>query len=272
MAFEEFAGKQTFSGADIMIIISVPFTSSAFPNAGTNYKVSAEIQTLTVSSTTSVLPVRRCGEARPKAYTRGARTFAGSMVFTITDNDPFKEIFKIDSQNNSMITDESWHIDQMPPFDIIILANNELGGVAAQIIHNIRIVNWGTTYSVDDMYTEYTYSYIAEHVTPLLVSQEAIQQNEPKFENLNKNITPDELFERIGNTPILANPKSVKVKSLNDVNFHNLANFGNFAANLDVSNGRVYVQPNDVQYSDPAIPNDIATDNWNWARARNGSQ
>lgn len=156
MAFEEFK-DQTFSGADIMIIISMPLSSSAFSKSKTPYKVSSEIQTLTVSSATSVLPVRRCGEARPKSYTKGARTFAGSMVFVIVDNDPFKEIFSIDAINNSTVNDDSWHIDQLPPFDIIVIANNELGGIGAQIIHNIRIVNWGTTYSIDDMYTEYTY-------------------------------------------------------------------------------------------------------------------
>ncbi len=197
MAFEEFRGKQAFSGADIMVLLSVPFSAPAFrEKLDKPYKVSAEIQTLTISSTTSVLPVRRVGEARPKAYTKGARTFAGSMVFTIMDSDPFKDIFAIDALSNSMSSDDSWHIDQMPPFDITIVMNNETGGMAVQMIHNARIVNWGTTYSVDDMYSEYTYSYVAEHVTPLLTSIQEQQDNliVGNVRGRSVILTPDELI------------------------------------------------------------------------------
>lgn len=210
-----FPDVQAFSGSDIMVIFAIPFTTLTYNNFDSIYKVSTEIQTLTISSTTSVLPVRRCGEVRAKYYTRGARSFAGSMVFTITNHDPFKEIFGLDkTRSNSDETNGSWHIDQMPAFDIIVLANNELGGIGAQIIQNVNVVNWGTTYSVDDMYTEYTYSYVAEHVTPFLATQYEIQNDTPQGEVLKRgprqgNITPDDLFARINGAPRLQ-PKTPK--------------------------------------------------------------
>lgn len=213
-----FPDVQAFSGSDIMVIFAIPFTTKQFSTFDSIYKVSTEIQTLTISSTTSVLPVRRCGEVRAKYYTRGARSFAGSMVFTITNHDPFKEIFGLDpSRSNASEGENAWHIDQMPAFDIIVLANNELGGIGAQIIQNINIVNWGTTYSVDDMYTEYTYSYVAEHVTPFLATQYEIQNDVPEVETLTigtrkGNKTPDDLFARMNGAPKLQ-PKNVKYLS-----------------------------------------------------------
>jgi len=239
-----FPDVQAFSGSDIMVIFAIPFTTKQFSTFDSIYKVSTEIQTLTISSTTSVLPVRRCGEVRAKYYTRGARSFAGSMVFTITNHDPFKEIFGLDpSRSNASEGENAWHIDQMPAFDIIVLANNELGGIGAQIIQNINIVNWGTTYSVDDMYTEYTYSYVAEHVTPFLATQYEIQNNVPEVEILaiegrrQGNKTPDDLFARINGAPKLQ-PKNVrylsKVSEVLDAVKQGFVN-GNYSYNLSGS-------------------------------------
>ena len=129
------------------------------------YKHSSEIQTITISSTTSVLPIRRLGEKKPKAFTRGARTFAGSMIFTVIDQDPFMELFAVSYDNSD---DGSWHIDEMPPFDILIQAVNESGRSGMQLISGVTLTNYGTTYSVDDIYTESSYSYVAEHVSPFM--------------------------------------------------------------------------------------------------------
>lgn len=238
-----FPDVQAFSGSDIMVIFAIPFTTKQFSAFDSIYKTSTEIQTLTISSTTSVLPVRRCGEVRAKYYTRGARSFAGSMVFTITNHDPFKEIFGLDpSRSNASEGENAWHIDQMPAFDIIVLANNELGGIGAQIIQNINIVNWGTTYSVDDMYTEYTYSYVAEHVTPFLATQYEIQNNVPEVEILARgtrqgNKTPDDLFARMNGAPKLQ-PKNFrylsKVSEVLEAVNQGLVN-GNYSYNLSNS-------------------------------------
>ena len=164
--------SQTFAGSDVQVIFIIPIDSQAArPDSNVPpYLESKDLQTITVSSTSSLLPVRRIGEKKPISYSTGARTFAGSMIFTVVNKDPLMELFSLDTLNQSATNDGSWHIDSMPPLDCAIIAQNETGGLAVQVIHGIRFTNWGTTYSIDDMYVESSYTYIAEHVTPFVIS------------------------------------------------------------------------------------------------------
>jgi hypothetical protein len=51
--------------------------------------------------------------------------------------------------------------DQIPPFNIIITCNNEYGDVSTMGIYGVRLVNEGSTMSVDDILTEQTNTYVA---------------------------------------------------------------------------------------------------------------
>jgi hypothetical protein len=177
---------QVFSGSDVAVVFSIPGINPA-KLAGGSVLESVQLQTITISSATSVNPVRRLGEAKVAQFVRGGRTFAGSMVFTVIGQDPFQQIFAVDTIRNSVRTDGAWHIDQMPAFDAILLCQNETGGVGIQMISNISLVNWGTTYSVDDLYIESTYSYVAEHVSPFVNN---------KFDSF-KGIQGEDIFESI---------------------------------------------------------------------------
>jgi hypothetical protein len=161
--------EQSFSGSDINIMFIMGGLQLRSLDPSKPFKHSAEIQTLTISSTTSVMPVRSLGNVRPLTFTKGARTFAGSMIFTVIDMDPFQELFAVDIDSSSK-RDGSWHIDEMPPFDILIMAANETGKSGMQLISGVTLTNYGTTYSVDDIYTEITYTYVAEHVSPFVQS------------------------------------------------------------------------------------------------------
>lgn len=158
---------QVWSGADVKILFTVPDTSLSYGNTEINLST-VQLQTITMSSTSSIYPVRRIGEAKAHTYTRGSRTFAGSMVFSIIGNDPLQNLFSIDAINNSFERDGHWFIDSMPAIDCIIMYANESGGAGIQIIQDLRFSNWGQTVSIDDMYLESTYTYVAEHVTPFV--------------------------------------------------------------------------------------------------------
>jgi len=92
------------------------------------------------------------------------------MVFTILGSDPLQEIFAVDAVRSAARTDGHWHIDQMPPIDCMLLFAGEMGGSGMQLIQGIQICNWGEVVSIDDIYTEVTYSFIADHMTPFISS------------------------------------------------------------------------------------------------------
>jgi len=159
---------QSFAGTDITVVAYLPLTTknTVEGRVTSKYKKFAEIQTISISSTRSVSPVRVLGRSSPLAYTRGARTFAGTMVFASLNHDVFQEIYDLDIMESSLYHSTSMVSDQLPPFSIVITAANEKGAAAQQAIHGITLVNYGTVYSIDDLYTEVTYSYVAQDVTP----------------------------------------------------------------------------------------------------------
>lgn len=162
----------SFSGADIVAYIHIPPQpiggdeiqgpySQTEPIVG----VLGNLQTISYSTFREVEPVRSLGKTYADGYTRGPRTVAGTLVWTVLDQYVLAEALKysyVDSYDPSTIL-----IDQIPPFNIIITFNNEYGDVATMGIYGIRIVNEGATFSIDDMITEQTNSYIAADIDML---------------------------------------------------------------------------------------------------------
>lgn len=162
-----------YTGADIKAVMYLPlYTRSETSN---KIKVFAELQTISISRTRSVSPVRVLGSANPITYTRGARTIAGTMVFATINKDAFNDVYDVGYQESLMSSAGTFIADQLPPFSIVIVASNEQGGVAMQCLHGITLTNYGTTYSINDMYTETTYTYVATDLTPLMVDPLAIR-------------------------------------------------------------------------------------------------
>jgi hypothetical protein len=160
---------QSFSGADFSAFIIVDhYGRAGFEGRRKPFKLTADLHTITISSTASIGPVRALGKRKVIDYTRGARTFAGTMIFTVADKDPFQELFSFDALMSAQATDGIWHIDMMPKFDIMLSAVNEGGLAGVQLVQGITLTNTGTTYSVDDMYTENTYTYVADYVSPFV--------------------------------------------------------------------------------------------------------
>lgn len=161
---------QAYAGTDIQAAIYLPLLTkgSALGKDTPKFKLFAELQTISISSTRSVSPVRVLGQSSPIDYTRGARTFAGTIVFATLNKDVFSEIHDVGLAESMMNSSTSLTADQMPPFSVVITASNEAGGAAMQVIHGITLINYGTTYSIDDMYTETQYTYVATDCSPLM--------------------------------------------------------------------------------------------------------
>jgi hypothetical protein len=159
----------SFSGADIVAYIHIPPQAIRGediqgPNSTTEPVVGilGNLQTISYSTFREVNPVRSLGKVYPNSYTRGPRTVAGTLVWTVLDQYVLAEALKysyIDDYDPSTIL-----IDQIPPFNIIITFNNEYGDIATMGIYGIRIVNEGASFSVDDMITEQTNTYVAADI------------------------------------------------------------------------------------------------------------
>jgi hypothetical protein len=145
--------------------------------------VLGELQTITISSARSFGPVRRLGEIEPVCYKGGARTIAGTMVFAVMNKDVFAQMYQgLADGMSENITKGPDFVDSMPPFHILIRGYNEYGASASALLIDAKITNFGTTFSVDDMFTESTYNYVAKHYIPFVSDwKQEIQTYETKI-------------------------------------------------------------------------------------------
>jgi hypothetical protein len=142
-------------------------------------KVLAELQTLSISSHREKFPVRSLSTAYPKSFTRGPRTIAGSMIFTVFDTNVLEQFIESHpSDYDAHNPTTSALIDQIPPFDITISFANELGQVSRMGIYGVEFVNEGQTMSIEDLLLENVVQYVARDYDPMRsVSQRKIDEN-----------------------------------------------------------------------------------------------
>lgn len=157
----------SYSGSDVICLVYIPEQSNGMVKNQGYIEIEEKLQTLTVSSARSVSPVRRLGETTPTAYTRGSRTIAGSMVFTTGLRDAFINALSKSAGDGEPMREPVLFVDQLPKFSMVLQANNELGGISTAMLVNITLTNFGTTFSIDDIYTESTFTYVAEQYMPL---------------------------------------------------------------------------------------------------------
>lgn len=202
-------GYNSFSGVDIKAVFAGKAIGSL---QGISYSVSRE-----------KAPIYTMGSPDPRAFARGKRGIAGSLVFIqfdtepllyemtnpanggesvtfISDTDDLRPEFVAGSPTTDFITtgvtpvgaasvnavgnpvglQESdistvtgdqqaavpWLADQLPPFDVVLSAANEYGGLAVMKILGCEIMNGGYGVSVDDIVSEHSYTYIAMGLVP----------------------------------------------------------------------------------------------------------
>lgn len=145
--------------------------------------VIGELQTLSYSIHMEKMPVRSISSVNAKDYVEGPRTIAGSLVFAVFDR---HIILNILNQANNIANDALGTLmDELPPFNITISMTNEYGQKSRMAIYNVRIVDEGQVMSVNDVFTENTYQFVAtdiDYLTPdgqesMGVLRGAIEQN-----------------------------------------------------------------------------------------------
>ncbi len=188
MASTDFAQHyNSFSGCDI--------------RATFGSKVIGTLQGISWSVTREKAPIYTMGEPDPRAFSRGKRGIAGSLIFIQFDKHALLEHFKsqrFSDDDDSPFTAEGfrddeiatglvgnresaatpfdnpgadqeprqpYYSDQILPFDVVLSAANEYGQTATMKIYGVEILNEGAGVSIDDIVLEQQMTFIARGCT-----------------------------------------------------------------------------------------------------------
>lgn len=159
----------SFSGADITATIVIPkIGENGFLSNEGDVLEMAELQTISYSMHRENSPIRTLGHVNPRGFVKGARTIAGSMIFTQFNEYAF---YRIESYRKILSDSKGYYAplaDMLPPFDIVFTFFNEYGLAAKMKIFGVTLVDEGGTMSIDDLITEQTYTYMARGLQPLV--------------------------------------------------------------------------------------------------------
>lgn len=153
----------TYSGADIIATMTP---------VGGSPVIIGELQTISYSTHRDKYPVRVLGKINPIGFTSGGRTIAGSLIFTVFDRHIIMKLINAmygDTYNSLTEEDRedmkiNMKMDELPPIDVTITLQNELGSSSYVRIYGITFVDEGQVMSIEDMITEQTMSYMAQDI------------------------------------------------------------------------------------------------------------
>lgn len=156
----------SFSGCDIRAFVQAvdPHTGIQAParQLGT-------IATLSYSIHREKFPVRTLGTTYPKAFTRGPRTIAGTLIFNIFDRYALWDILETKQSIDRGWNEDSHALlgDQITPFDITCTFMNEVGITSVLVLKSVELVDEGQVMSVNDIYIESTHSFVAADINTM---------------------------------------------------------------------------------------------------------
>ena len=127
-----------------------------------------ECTTLSVSVHRVKSPVRACGYINPKGFARGGRTIAGTLILTQFTCDVLYRFLQAVLPNDLSKDTLYVKVDQLPPFNLTMLFADEYGNQSQRRILGMEFVTDGTVYSINDLLSEQTISFMAADFTPLL--------------------------------------------------------------------------------------------------------
>tara|TARA_Y100000034_G_scaffold121544_1_gene165888 strand:- start:137 stop:787 length:651 start_codon:yes stop_codon:yes gene_type:complete len=179
----------SFSGVDIRAIVDgVPI---------------GQLQAISYAVQREKAPIYVMGKVDPLSFSRGKRGIAGTLISLMLDehllySEPWKDkVFIADNdevypsvsskinvsstatdlENDSVdftgsdlttnwAVETPWYVDQVPPFDISIVAVNEYGKSATMRVYGVEILNEGSGFSIDDIVIENQMTYVCRAILP----------------------------------------------------------------------------------------------------------
>lgn len=164
MAKFELKGYDSYSGCDIIVTARLSLLNDSTKKLEEKVYTLGSLQTLSISTHQDKKPVRVIGSANALDYTLGQRTIAGSLVFAVFDQHFATEMFK----DLEKATGKSFFLpDELPALDLTVTFANEYGRTSRMAIYGVRLINEGQVMSINDLYTENTYQFLALSMEPL---------------------------------------------------------------------------------------------------------
>lgn len=180
----------SFSGVDIRAVI--------------DGETIGQLQAISYAVQREKAPIYVMGRVDPLSFSRGKRGIAGTLISLLLDQhilfgEPFSsmnfladndEIFSSPADlNDASSTDDlttvvdpfafdasnlgdnytvrgAFYVDQLPPFDVTIVAANEYGKAATLRIYGVEILNEGSGFSIDDIVIENQMTYVCRTILP----------------------------------------------------------------------------------------------------------
>jgi hypothetical protein len=138
------------------------------------------LHTLSYSSFREKFAVRTLGRIQAKTYTRGPRTIAGSLVFNVLQSQELMRLLKVrvfDEEGRPEITKvvdkenqddpRTVMVDQLQPFNLLLLFANEFGSYSALHLLDIDINAEGQEMSIDNIVTHNSMNFYAKEMIPM---------------------------------------------------------------------------------------------------------
>lgn len=152
---------KSFSGTDTLAFILMP---------GSSPVLIGSLTTVSYSMYRNKRPVINIGRTNINGVTRGSRIFAGTMVFTLINQHWLRELQEqVDWLNdfNKLSSNgiSELKVDELPLFDIMIVSANEYGSYVSMFIYGIDFTDEAQTISVEDLFTENVFSFIARDIS-----------------------------------------------------------------------------------------------------------
>ena len=167
----------SYSGTDIVVTAQL-----CIGNTKSEFMTMGSLQTITYSVYDRMEPIHSLGNVNAKDYVHTHRYIAGSMVFAVFDQHWAKEFIEKYCKSAGIAESEKILTDEIPPMNITISMGNEYGSSSRTALYGVRLFNDGMTMSVNDIYTEHTYQFVALNIDYLENVQLPSESRDPNFD------------------------------------------------------------------------------------------
>ena len=143
---------KTYTGTDTLVFVIFPESKPI---------ILGSLTTISYSIFREKRPVPLLGKINTGGYTRGMRTIAGSMIFTVINQHFVEDIIQ---QIPYLSAHDKIKADELPFFDVMIVCANEYGANAQMMLYGVEFLDDAQVISINDMFIENTFGFVARDI------------------------------------------------------------------------------------------------------------